>query len=116
MSALPLAPLALPALLLQWFLPQTRFGRMRVLRSRDGPGVRKKVAESIGVRWRVDTIMNTGRKLRALWLASVVLWFVFRPAFGGETKTATIRPDEDSPLPTEFWNVLPEDTVYFNLS
>ena len=60
--------------------------------------------------------MNTGRKLRALWLASVVLWFVFRPAFGGETKTATIRPDEDSPLPTEFWNVLPEDTVYFNVS
>ena len=89
---------------------------MRVLCSRDGPGVRKKAAESIGVRWRVDTIMNTGRKLRALWLASVVLWFVFRPAFGGETKTVTIRPDEDNPLPTEFLNVLPEDTVYFNLS
>ena len=87
-----------------------------MLRSRDGSGVHKKVAESIGVRWRVDTIMNAGRKLRALWLASAVLWFVFRPAFGGETKTATIRPDEDSPTRTEFLNVLPDDTVYFNPS
>lgn len=60
--------------------------------------------------------MNGDRKIRLMWLTLAGLWFVFRPAGGGGTNTATICPDEPNPAPTVFSNVPPEDTVYFDVN
>jgi hypothetical protein len=45
-----------------------------------------------------------------------VLWFAYAPALAGETKSVTLDPTTNNPQPTTFSNVVPQDTVYFNVT